>query len=892
MNISGFKTRLAIFTVCMLMTLWSTPTLFGGTTGKISGRVISAETGEPLAGATVKVVGKSITAVTDLDGEFYVLNLPVASYQLAVQLIGYQTEIHENLQVLLDLTTPVEIQLKPVAIALDSAVTVVAERPLIQKDVTASVRTLTKQELETQPNARNIAQVLLRMNGTVSDNDGNLHVRGGRRGEVTYYFDGMPVEDQFSGAVGTRISPDALETVSLTTGGYSAAYGEALSGVVNALTQEGGSQYHGKVKLADGASKRYNVSTGDFGNMTRTEDYYGVFNLSGPIPLVPTDKASFFNSAEFNHNDGYLPHNRDKNMTITSKLSARPWQYLKMTFYSNIYKAEQQSYDHRDVNGLSYDFALANSGLIKRDAERYGGTATMQLSASTMFTVRAGYFETHTKLAPDNLFDLYWDQWPGYSVDENGLYNGTIQDNYYPDSTYHYVGYVADTSFYPYYLDRKSSYKTAGIDFLSQVGRHHQVSLGGEFRQNRLLWDNKQFFNVRPYGEKYDVGPSYAAGYLQDKIELGYLIINAGLRLDYLNAEVNYWHDPVTKDYQIRSKTKTHISPRIGFSHPVSENTLFHVNYGYYYQVPAYPHMFTNLQGDLTTGLPLYGNPDLEPERTISYELGVTQRLAEDMKLSATTYYKDVSNLVSTEFIDTPSGGYTHYINGDYGSIKGLDFSIVKTGTADSHLSGFLNYSYMIAKGNSSDANEFYYDYFTNNSADAPVLPVAEFPLSFDQRHTLNMSLSFMVPHGDKLNFAGLTLPSGWSANALFSYGSGMPYTRTGQDGVRIGEVNDARMPAIYRLDFRFDKELYRFSHTNYVRMFVDVVNLFDRRNVINVYSRTGLADYDGYNFNLTSDPPGPATAADVNALEALIMKDPQNYDPPRRIHWGLEWMF
>lgn len=860
------------------------------TTGKISGTVVSAETGEPLAGATVTIVGEPIVTATDLDGEFYILNLPVASYDVAVQLIGYQTEIRAGLKVLLDLTTPVTIALMPATVELDTAVTVVAERPLIQRDLTASVRTITKEEIDLQPNSRNIQQVILRMNGTVSDNDGGLHVRGGRYGEVTYYFDGMPVQDQFSGGLGTRVNPDALETVSLTSGGYSAEYGEALSGVVNLLTQEGSDRYVGKLKLADGVSSPYNVHTGGFDRTRRTDNYYGVFNLAGPIPTLNSERANFFNSLEYAHNGGYLPHNRAESWTLTSKLALRPLQNLKVTLYSNLYDRQQQRYEHRDVNGYSYDFALQNSGLIKNRAARIGSNATLQLSANTMVSFKLGYFKTRTKLAPDHLFDVYWDQWPGYSVDGNGLYNGTIQENYSTDSAYYYTGYVNDTLFYPYYLNRESSYKSVGFDLLSQVSKYHQVTLGGEYRQNRLVWDNKQFFNARPYGEKYDVGPSYAAAYLQDKIELGYMIINAGLRLDYLNAEVDYWDDPATKTTRLRSKSKTHLSPRLGFSHPVSENTLFHLNYGYYYQVPQYPYMFTNLQADLTTGYPIVGNPNMEPERTISYELGLTQRVADNVRLNVTTFFKDVANLVSSKFVTTASGGFTQYYNGDYGSVKGLDFALTRVG--NSNLTGSINYSYMIAQGNSSDANEFYYDYFTRGD-DAPVIPVQEFPLAFDQRHTLNVNVDFRVPRHQKLKVFGLAVPSAWGANAFFTYGSGMPYTRTDESGMRLGGLNEGRMPANYRVDLRFDKDFFPFQAVDSkLRLFVEVNNLFDRRNVVNVYSRTGLADIDGYNYELTSDPPGPATADDVNALRRLLANDPQNYDAPRSIQWGLEWIF
>jgi outer membrane receptor protein involved in Fe transport len=870
--------------------LFAVPGLQAGTGGKIAGVVMSAENGEPLAGATVTIVGRSIATSTDLDGEFYLINLPVGDCDVMVSLIGYQKEIRSSVKVMLDLTTPIEFELVSVPVEIDQVVTVVAERPVIQKDLTGSKETVTKEELAVMPHARNINDILLNLSGTVEDRYGQLHVRGGRDGQVTYYIDGMPVHDQFHNILGTRINPEAIEEINLASSGFSAEYGEALSGVVNTLTQEGSNHYQGLLKVSDGMTRPYSVADGEFGSQRRTDNYYAVTNLSGPIPLFPRERSNFFSSFEYRHDGGYLPHNRLESYSTTSKLSAAPLRNLKLTLSGNYYQVERQRYEHRDVNGYSYDFALENSGLIKSESWRLGGKSTLQISPNTMFTLKGGYFETWTKLAPDHLFDTYWDEWPGYSEDANGLYNGTIQNNYFSDSTYYYTGYVNDTLFNPYYLMRKSSYKSIGLDFLSQINKYNQVLIGGEYRQNRLQWDNKQFFNIRPYGEKYDVGPTYAAAYVQDKIELGFLVVNAGLRFDYLNAEVEYWDDPVEKNEKLQSSSKSHISPRVGFSHPVSENTVFHFNYGYYYQVPNYPYLFTNLQADLTTGFPLVGNPDLDPEKTIAYEFGANHRLTDDIRVSATTYYKDISDLISTEEGVFPGGTYVQYVNGDWGSVKGLDLTITKLPRG--RFSGTLNYSYMIAQGNSSDANEFYYDYFTEGE-DAPVLPVTEFPLAFDQRHTLSANLDYRVGPKEHPEIFGMRLPSSWGTNLLFSYGSGMPYTKTDDDGLRVGALNEGRIPATYRVDLRFDKDFFLTkTGDRRLRFFFEINNLLDRRNVINVYSRTGLPNDYGYHYELTLDPEGVATAEDVNDLYRLLANDPQNYDAPRSLHWGLELTF
>jgi hypothetical protein len=73
--------------------LFTAAGLYAGTGGKIAGVVKSAETGEPLAGATVTVMGTTAATATDLDGEFYLINLPVGDYNVKVELIGYQAEI-------------------------------------------------------------------------------------------------------------------------------------------------------------------------------------------------------------------------------------------------------------------------------------------------------------------------------------------------------------------------------------------------------------------------------------------------------------------------------------------------------------------------------------------------------------------------------------------------------------------------------------------------------------------------------------------------------------------------------------------------------------------------------------------------------------------------------
>jgi hypothetical protein len=893
-----------IIGVASLLVLIFAPFIWAGTSGKIAGVIKDTESGVLLPGATVMIKGTSIGTSTDEDGEYFLLNVPVGTYTIEASLIGYGTVTQTEVTVLLDLTTPLDFQMKSTPLELKKGVTVVATRPLIQKDLTSSTDMWIREQLNYLPNVVEIQPLISNMAGTVIDENNLLHVRGGREATVSYFLDDISVLDPLVGQAGTRISPEAIEELNLTTGGFTSEYGEALSGVVSAITREGTSVFSGKIKAYDGLTYPYNVKTGEYEKLKRNNNHSLVMNLGGPLTFKQSDQATFFFSGENIWDDGFLPHNRRVLTTGTGKINLRPTHAIKLVLSGNYYTRSLLRYEHRDVNDISYDFNLGGLGKIRNKSYSFGAKITYPTSKNTFYSVKLNHFYTDVKLAPDikigdeNLFDLYWDQWPGYLEDSKGVYIGTIDDNNYnrnPNLSKQYLntGFTAAPDFYPVYHYRRTIYTSLGFDLVSQMDKHNQIKLGGEYRLNRLRWDDKQFFNDRPYGEKYQVNPNYAAVYLQDKIELKEIIVNAGLRLDYLDADIDYWNDPVTQERKVHTKPKAQLSPRLGISHPVSDRTVIHFSYGYYFQVPPYRYLFTNLQADLSTGYPLVGNPDMEAEKSVAYELGINHALNDAITMKITTYYKDLTNLVSTREVVYPGGSYTQFINADYGTAKGIDVILNKR-PDKSNLSGTINYSYMIAKGNASTPYEGYYDYFTQGT-NAPVWPVKEYPLAFDQRHTLSIDLDYRVPREWQKVLLGVRVPGAWGLNALAKYGSGMPYTKTDDQGNRLGALNDGRMPATYRVDLKFNKDFYLFKEKEtHLSFFTEVVNLFDRRNILNVYPNTGKPDDDGYHYELTVDPDGdgPLTAEDVNRYYRLLAKDPQNYDAPRTIRWGIEFIF
>ncbi|MFH1699770.1 MAG: TonB-dependent receptor [Candidatus Zixiibacteriota bacterium] len=864
-------------------------TAFGGTTGKIAGMVASAETGEELRGATIRVLETQTATMTDPDGEFYIINLPVGVYTLDISIIGYESAIVREVRVLMDLTTPVEINLDVSPVDLNKSVTVYAKQPLIQRDKTSSGAIVTRDDIMALADARDVGSIISNMSGSVVGGDGAVHVRGGRMGTLSYFFDGFSVQDPFFSTMGMRIVPEALEELSMTSGGLAPEYGEALAGVVNAITREGTDEFQGRLKVFDGASHTYNVYTGEFSNLRRINNHNISLDLSGPIARIGERNATFFTYLEFERNDGYLPHNRHKSYSGVGKIVSYLSNNTKLTFNGAYHSSDEQRYNHRDNNLLSYDFNLDGSGKYEDKSYLFGVKFDVNKSANTVYSFKVNKFRTQRKLAPEHLFDLYWNQWPGYSEDENGVYNGTIQDsNYIRSPEYYYWGYTTGDDFYPVYMERWSDYSGANFSLLSQLDKFHQLKFGWDLRHYELHWDTRQFFNELPYGETYTAFPWIGAAYLQDKIELNDLIVNIGMRFDYLNSDAEYWNDPIEHDYKKNAKAKYQISPRLGISHPISENSVLHFNYGYLFQPPQASIMYTNLKGELDSGFPLFGNPDLEAEKSIYYELGLTQLLNNNIRMQITTYYKDISNMVGAREVVDGINNYTVYINSDYGSTKGVDL-ILET-TNQKLLNWSLNYSYMIARGNASDPDDWYYNYYTIlDLDDRPEIPTREYPLAFDQRHSLSAVIDLQVPRYEKLRVLGKKMPTAWGINLLARYGSGLAYTRTDKNGRPVGSLNDERLPSTLRIDSRFNKDFYLAQNSDrYMTFYIEVVNLFNRKNVRQVYTSTGKPDDDGFDvLNISS-----ATYEEEVLYHSLLERDPQNYEPPRQLRFGLEFNF
>ena len=178
--------------LCILIIIFIPLKLFGGTTGKIAGKIIDAKTKEPLIGANILIVGTSMGAASDVDGNYFIINIPPGVYEVKASEIGYAPIIIKDVRVSADQTTRLNFEMSEKAVQIKSVV-VTASKPLIQKDLTSTQSSISGNSISMLP-VEDVQSVINLQAGVV-----NGHFRGGRLGEVKYLIDGVSVNDVYSG---------------------------------------------------------------------------------------------------------------------------------------------------------------------------------------------------------------------------------------------------------------------------------------------------------------------------------------------------------------------------------------------------------------------------------------------------------------------------------------------------------------------------------------------------------------------------------------------------------------------------------------------------------------------------------------------------------------------
>lgn len=223
----------SIASAVVMMLLIAAESLQAQNVGKVSGVVKDAQTGEPLIGCNISIVGTTLGASTNIDGEYFILNIPPGKYDIQASMIGYQRVLQSGTIVNAGRTTAADFRLFSEALAQQEVI-VQATRPDVEPEKTSTSVIIRHEEVQALAGMRDVGDVL----GLAADiTDG--HFRGGRSGEEYYTLQGMGIVNPLNNTSAFLPIMSAVEEVEVITSGFGAQYGNAQSGVVNISMKEG-----------------------------------------------------------------------------------------------------------------------------------------------------------------------------------------------------------------------------------------------------------------------------------------------------------------------------------------------------------------------------------------------------------------------------------------------------------------------------------------------------------------------------------------------------------------------------------------------------------------------------------------------------------------------------
>ncbi|MBK6878604.1 MAG: TonB-dependent receptor [Ignavibacteria bacterium] len=913
--------------------------------GSIYGK-ISDSSGIPLDGVTIKLKGTYLGAVTEYEGTYKINEVSPGSYTMQITAEGFKTTEYTDINIVYDEKKEFNIILKSTSFTVDQEIEVVGERPLMDIEQTSSSHFISSDDID-KSIVSNVTDVVSQQAGVVKQ-DNEIHIRGGRNYENSYLVDGVNVQDPLSGTgYGLQLSANSLEEVEVITGGYNAEFGQATSGVVNVRTKEG--KYNQ-------ANFFLSYQRDNFGNNKNSGSSFNTdvleMNLSGPEPITKyllrslgiktpgeiTLFASFFMglSDGFYANQGgakasqvysstfggtrFAPR-QDNSWYWLGKATYRMTPAMKLGYSFNQSVSINQNSSSLQSNleyvqpnpGYQYDFQkiLDNANTYTQNSLFHTINWSHSLGPKTFYDIKINKFFTTLRV------DANGTNWDQYS-EPLDITKPPFQ-YYYIDSTR--TGLIPGDGFYDvgnqftwhdHFVDEIS----AKADFTYNVSTKNRIKAGVEasFQEMQLI-DIYQPW-IKPLGlnnDIYLVYPAFGDFYAQQSLTFKGMILNYGLRLDYwfpgkyVDDAVNDTSVATIPD-QTRSayeddtynifgrRAKLSLSPRVGISHPITNNQTLFFSYGHFSKRPKPQFVYAKLDPQSAKStFQKFGNPNLNPETTVAYELGIRNQFTNDDVFTVTAYYKNIYDYVTTRSILLNSGrfigkSFITYFNQDYARLRGVEVEYRKR--IGSWFNGKFNFTYSVATGKSSSADQGFLVAARNAQE-----TITEYFLSWDKPLQASANLYFNIEKGKGIFGFGRNILDDISIKSRLFFQSGKRYTEQLRVGTLengrpeyeadIDNVNGEVGESWFWVDLDFDKYFY-FSNLQFI-VSLSITNLFDTKNSTIINPVTGKAyEYGDPTPNFYNDPLYPDLQAPINPYPY----DPARYLTPRQIKFGVSLKF
>ncbi len=938
-----FKLRVLLLTFSLLVCFTVEKTL-AGTTGKIAGKIFDSKTNESLPGANITIVGTTMGASSDVDGNYFILNVPPGTYSVRGSMMGYGPVVQQEVRVNTDRTTLLDFGLSSAVLDLGEEVVITSTRPLVEQDVVSSQVIATVEQTEMLPVSNIMDAISLEPGIEVNSSEMKIEIRGGGSDEISFQVDGMERNDKLNNKVFAETNSASVSEVQILTGGFNAEYGNIRSGLFNVITKEGGKTVSGSFdyRTSPGHQKHFGPSAyGDdqydnqlYGGSDSFEpvfdveggqlfagwnaiaetknaeswmgksdwtpqqlqevwkwttrgvdygdkaDHYIDAGLGGPVPgldKLGLKDAGFFLGYKYTRQYPILPSVSEyyDSDIKEAKFSFKPMDNIKVVLNGlygetmtstngNDWDDDQWTFNYgNNVSEIesgtdlfsNYKYYLGSQDMLYATTKQIGFKLIHTINPSTYYEVKYNYFTTESEAghgternlaAVKTIGGVAFDEGPVGWIDETASLTD-LTGNWSLSGG----GLVSDTSSY-------ATHKF-NIDFTSQVNQNNLVKAGFEFAQDHIIKDFKKqgTINVNNYSTfNFDRKPSHYSGYIQDKIEYGGMIVNAGIRIDHYAAN-GYIYDP-TNIYSLlwarggtagyatmddlpkeASEAHTYLSPRLGFSHPVRKHTKFFFNYGIFYSEPTNTDRYGMFSESMPFGDPQgdirrLGYANLEAPRTSAYEIGFEQSIADDYLIRANFYSKDNTEMIGKLRVDGQGGsasvgdfvngvsagvaGYDTRRNNIYQDIRGIEMKISKL--RGRFFTGWLNMDYRIkTQGN-------YGLLFFEPGSTCWLLCI-----QCNQTCSHNLNLVSLVTFLSIHQWIGGTLKGNWRLSFIQRWDKGSKYIYN-PDNLPAREVRTI----YYWLDSYYTSLRLSKSFTVYknlsARLYMDVNNLFNYKKL------------------------------------------------------------
>ncbi len=452
-----------------------------------------------------------------------------------------------------------------------------------------------------------------------------------------------------------------------------------------------------------------------------------------------------------------------------------------------------------------------------------------------------------------------------------------------------------------------------------------QVKSGFEFTQttlrrheNNLPWEGNPFFDVYGYDVSYfnsdttgtlrnffkePYKPIEGALYVQTRFDYKSILFQPGVRFDFLNpnTKVPPSRRATIDDVVLGLKSaedatvKFQVSPRIGVSYPVTDNSQFRVNFAMMFKMPEFNNLYDNAFGDAQRGNQLFGNPNIDPQKVLIYEMGYEAQIADNYYIDVSAYYRDIYNQTGVTYVPAIPSPYIIYSVAEYGNVRGLEITARRLLSDNFGLE--LNYTLQKAVGTASEPGANYsvligsVDPYTGEQQK---LPLTEYPLNYDQTHKLTGTLSLVWGDGEGPSIGGLKILQNSDITFTSTFTSGLPYTRETERGQPTTEYNSQRLPSTFSTEIHLERgiKLRDFFGDGVgnleLSLYADVFNIFNATGPIGVRYSRSLAATGGSRYSITGDPNSDGVGMNRKIGDFIATPHYREIDPNRPETWDV----